>query len=72
MRLSRIVDKNLRSLVDIGVPLTRHTVIVEEYRSGKSNLLYAMGLVLDNTISADQRRLRSKTSGRTISVTSFR
>lgn len=50
--------KNFRNLVNIDVPLTRHTVIVGENRSGKSNLLHAMRLVLDNTISGDQRRLR--------------
>ncbi|WHU48690.1 AAA family ATPase [Gordonia sp. L191] len=58
MRLSRIVVKNFRNLVDIDVPLSRHTVIVGENRSGKSNLLHAMRLVLDNTLSGDQRRLR--------------
>jgi putative ATP-dependent endonuclease of the OLD family len=52
------VVKNFRNLVNIDVPLTRHTVIVGENRSGKSNLLHAMRLVLDNTISGDQRRLR--------------
>ncbi|RQM31954.1 ATP-dependent endonuclease [Rhodococcus ruber] len=56
--MSRIVVKNFRNLVDIDVPLTRHTVIVGENRSGKSNLLHAMRLVLDNTLSGDQRRLR--------------
>ena len=58
MRLSRITVKNFRNLVDIDVPLARHTVIVGENRSGKSNLLQAMRLVLDNTLSGDQRRLR--------------
>ncbi|MBA4025481.1 MAG: ATP-dependent endonuclease [Gordonia sp.] len=56
--MSRIAVKNFRNLVDIDVPLTRHTVIVGENRSGKSNLLHAMRLVLDNTLSGDQRRLR--------------
>lgn len=58
MRLSRITVKNFRNLVNVDVPLSRHTVIVGENRSGKSNLLHAMRLVLDNTLSADQRRLR--------------
>lgn len=49
--------KNFRNLVDVDVPLAQHTVIVGENRSGKSNLLHAMRLVLDNTLSADQRRL---------------
>lgn len=57
VRLSRIRVKNFRNLVDINVPLAQHTVIVGENRSGKSNLLHAMRLVLDNTLSADQRRL---------------
>ncbi|AEF43162.1 Conserved hypothethical protein, nucleoside triphosphate hydrolase domain protein (plasmid) [Hoyosella subflava DQS3-9A1] len=56
--MSRIAVKNFRNLVDIDVPLTRHTVIVGENRSGKSNLLHAMRLVLDNTLSGDHRRLR--------------
>lgn len=58
VRLSRITVKNFRNLVDVDVPLSRHTVIVGENRSGKSNLLHAMRLVLDNTLSGDQRRLR--------------
>lgn len=57
VRLSRVRVKNFRNLVHIDVPLAQHTVIVGENRSGKSNLLHAMRLVLDNTLSADQRRL---------------
>ncbi len=57
MRISRVRVKNFRNLVAIDVPLAQHTVIVGENRSGKSNLLHAMRLVLDNTLSADQRRL---------------
>ena len=60
MRLSRIRVKNFRNLVDIDVPLAQHTVVVGENRSGKSNLLHAMRLVLDSTLSADQRRLKSE------------
>lgn len=52
--------KNFRNLVDIDVPLSRHTVIVGENRSGKSNLLHAIRLVLDNTLSSDQRRLQAE------------
>lgn len=58
VRLSRITVKNFRNLVDVDVPLSRHTVIVGENRSGKSNLLHAMRLVLDSALSSDQRRLR--------------
>lgn len=50
--------KNFRNLVDVDVPLAQHTVVVGENRSGKSNLLHAMRLVLDSTLSADQRRLQ--------------
>jgi putative ATP-dependent endonuclease of OLD family len=60
VRLSRIGVKNFRNLVDVDVPLGRHTVIVGENRSGKSNLLHAMRLVLDSSLSGDQRRLRSE------------
>ena len=58
MRLSRIKVKNFRNLVDVDVPLARHTVIVGENRSGKSNLIHALRLVLDSSLSADQRRLK--------------
>ena len=49
--------KNFRNLVNIDVPLAQHTVVVGENRSGKSNLLHAVRLVLDSTLSAEQRRL---------------
>lgn len=52
--------KNFRNLADIDVPLAQHTMVVGEDRSGKSNLLHAMRLILDNTLSADQRRLPPK------------
>ena len=54
VRLSRVRVKNFRNLADIDVPLAQHTVIVGENRSGKSNLLHAMRLVLDSTLSTDQ------------------
>lgn len=60
MRLSRIRVKNFRNLVDIDVPLAQHTVVVGENRSGKSNLLHAVRLVLDSTLSAEQRRLKAE------------
>lgn len=44
--------------MSIDVPLQRHTVVVGENRSGKSNLLHAVRLVLDSTLSAEQRRLK--------------
>lgn len=58
VRLSRIRVKNFRNLVDIDVPLAQHTVVVGENRSGKSNLLHAVRLVLDSSVSAEQRRLK--------------
>ena len=60
MRLSRIRVKNFRNLVSIDVPLAQHTVVVGENRSGKSNLLHAMRLVLDSTLSGEQRRLKAE------------
>jgi putative ATP-dependent endonuclease of OLD family len=60
VRLSRIRVKNFRNLADVDVPLARHTVIVGENRSGKSNLLHALRLVLDSGMSGDQRRLRAE------------
>jgi putative ATP-dependent endonuclease of OLD family len=57
MRLARLKISNFRNLQDIDVPLTGGCVLVGENRSGKSNLLYAVRLVLDPSLSSVQRTL---------------
>lgn len=57
MRVTRITVKNFRNLRDIDVQLGPATVIVGENRSGKSNLLHALRLVLDSGLSGNDRHL---------------
>jgi putative ATP-dependent endonuclease of OLD family len=57
MRLSRLIVANFRNLQNIDIPLSGGAVIVGENGSGKSNLLYALRLVLDASLSARQRTL---------------
>jgi putative ATP-dependent endonuclease of OLD family len=57
MRLSRLTVANFRNLQNIDIPLSGGAVIVGENGSGKSNLLHALRLVLDASLSARQRTL---------------
>jgi putative ATP-dependent endonuclease of the OLD family len=58
MHISRIVIRNFRNLRFLDVPIERGlTCFVGENNSGKSNLLYAVRLVLDWGLSAQRRRL---------------
>jgi putative ATP-dependent endonuclease of OLD family len=57
MKLSRLTIRNFRNLEDIDVPLTGGAVVVGENRAGKSNLLHAVRLVLDPTLSSAHRTL---------------
>lgn len=58
MRLERLIVRNFRNLADVRVPLSPGTVIVGENRSGKSNLLHALRLVLDPAMPNSERHLR--------------
>lgn len=60
MKLSRLRVSNYRNLTDIDIPLTGSAVLVGENASGKSNLLHALRLVLDPSLSARQRTLTSE------------
>jgi putative ATP-dependent endonuclease of OLD family len=58
MRLSRIVIKNFRSLKFVDVPVTQQTsCIIGENNTGKSNLIHALRLCLDVTLSSSYRAL---------------
>ncbi|HEY2181090.1 MAG TPA: AAA family ATPase [Solirubrobacteraceae bacterium] len=57
MRLSRLRVANFRNLQGIEIPLSGGAVLVGENGSGKSNLLHALRLVLDASLSARQRTL---------------
>jgi putative ATP-dependent endonuclease of the OLD family len=58
LRISSISIKNFRNLANVQIPLIPGTVIVGENRSGKSNLIHAIRLVLDPNFSHADRQLR--------------
>ncbi|TAK28181.1 MAG: DUF2813 domain-containing protein [Chloroflexota bacterium] len=58
MRISRIIVKNFRNFADLDIVLGEHAVIVGENKIGKSNLLFALRLVLDPSLPDSARRLR--------------
>jgi putative ATP-dependent endonuclease of the OLD family len=57
MIIDRIRIRNFRNLADVELHLLPGTVLVGENRSGKSNLIHAVRLVLDPTLSASDRQL---------------
>lgn len=57
MKLARVVVSNFRNLLSVDVRVDGGAVIVGENRSGKSNLLHAVRLVLDPTLTSAQRTL---------------
>ena len=58
MRLSRISIKNFRNFKEFDVALGDHAVILGENKVGKTNLLFALRLILDPTLPESMRRLR--------------
>ena len=60
MRISRIQIDNFRNFASLDVNLGRHAVIVGENKIGKSNLLYALRLVLDPSLPDSMRKLREE------------
>ncbi len=57
MYLSRIRVVNFRNFSELDVRLTGNIVVVGENRVGKSNLLYALRLIFDPTLSDSARQL---------------
>lgn len=57
MYLSRIVIRNLRNFALLDVSLSGDIVVVGENRVGKSNLLYALRLLLDPALPDSARQL---------------
>jgi putative ATP-dependent endonuclease of OLD family len=58
MRLSRLLIKNFRNFQQVDIPLGRHTVVVGENATGKSNLLNGLRLLLDPSLPERARHLR--------------
>ena len=58
MRLSRIRIKNFRNFKSLNVRLGGHAVILGENKVGKTNLLFALRLILDPSLPDSARELR--------------
>jgi len=58
VHLSNLIIKNFRNFESINIPLARNIVLLGENRIGKSNLLYAIRLVLDSSLSDSARHLK--------------
>lgn len=60
MHISRIRIQNFRNFRDLDVELGEDAVIVGENKIGKSNLLYALRLILDPALPDSARQLREE------------
>lgn len=58
MRLSRIIVKNFRNFKSLDVKLGEHAVVLGENKVGKTNLLFALRLILDPSLPDSSKRLR--------------
>lgn len=58
MRLQNLIISNFRNYEFINIPLSSNIVLLGENRVGKSNLLFAMRLVLDQTLPDSVRQLK--------------
>jgi len=58
MKLSRIRIKNFRNFKDLNVRLGEHAVVLGENKVGKTNLLFALRLILDPSLPDSARQLR--------------
>lgn len=60
MHISRVVIKNSRNFAGLDVRFGENAVIVGENKIGKSNLLYALRLILDPSLPDSARNLREE------------
>lgn len=58
LHISHVTIHNFRNFGDLDVSLSQSCVLLGENAAGKSNLLYALRLVLDNTLPDSARFLR--------------
>lgn len=58
MRLAKLTIRNFRNFAEIDIPLASNVVLLGENRVGKSNLLFAIRLVLDPTLPDSARQLK--------------
>ncbi|WP_298869025.1 AAA family ATPase [uncultured Gimesia sp.] len=60
MRISRIQISNFRNFNAVDIKLGENAVIVGENKIGKSNILYALRLILDPSLPDSDRKLRDE------------
>lgn len=58
MRLSKLSIRNFRNFRTVDIPLSGNVVLLGENRVGKSNLLFAIRLILDPTLPDSARQLK--------------
>ncbi|MCV9937693.1 AAA family ATPase [Boseaceae bacterium BT-24-1] len=58
MRLSKLIIRNFRNFRSVEIPLSDNVVLLGENRIGKSNLLFAIRLILDPTLPDSARQLK--------------
>lgn len=58
MRLSKVSIRNFRNFRSVDIPLSGNVVLLGENRVGKSNLLFAIRLILDPTLPDSARQLK--------------
>jgi putative ATP-dependent endonuclease of OLD family len=58
MRLSKLSVRNFRNFRSIDIPLSCNVVVLGQNRVGKSNLLFAIQLILDPTMPDSARQLK--------------
>lgn len=58
MQISRITIRNFRNFKALDVRLGQHAVFLGENKVGKTNLLFALRLILDPAMPDSMRRLR--------------
>lgn len=58
MRLSKLSIRNFRNFRSVEIPLSGNVVLLGENRVGKSNLLFAIRLILDPTLPDSARQLK--------------
>lgn len=58
MRLSKLSIRNFRNFQAVNISLSGNVVLLEQNRVGKSNLLFAIQLILDPTLPDSARQLK--------------
>ena len=58
MFISRVQIKNFRNLANVDVDLSEKAVIVGENKSGKTNFIHALRLIMDPDLPDSDRQLR--------------